>query len=142
MPEDLSLWSLRKRPELSLGPLCRFADPEGTVSWMRWIPPFQARKAVTVAAAAATPSNTVADWFHPILTPEGCVETTDFVTYTMGKFWVDQYLCSSRDASNASMGGLFGINTRRVTYLVGRDGRIAAVAKATIRMQTHEALLR
>jgi len=37
--------------------------------------------------------------------------------------------------------GLFGMNTRRVTYVVGRDGRIAGVAKATVRMQTHNALL-
>lgn len=49
----------------------------------------------------------------------------------------DQTVCHAYDVL-----GLFGINTRRVTYLVGRDGRIAAVAKATIRMQTHEALLR
>ena len=38
--------------------------------------------------------------------------------------------------------GLFGVNTRRVTFVVGRDGRIAGVAKATLRMQTHAALLK
>jgi len=50
---------------------------------------------------------------------------------------MDQTVCSAYDVL-----GLFGINTRRVTYVVGRDRRIAGVAKATIRLQTHEALLR
>ena len=49
---------------------------------------------------------------------------------------VDQRACSAYDVL-----GLFGMNTRRVTYVVGRDGRIAGVAKATVRMQTHNALL-
>ncbi len=50
---------------------------------------------------------------------------------------VDQAVCHAYDVL-----GLFGIDTRRVTYVVGRDGRITGVAKATLRMQTHEALLR
>jgi peroxiredoxin Q/BCP len=50
---------------------------------------------------------------------------------------VDQTVCSAYDVM-----GLFGMNTRRVTYVVGRDGRIAGIAKATIRLQTHAALLR
>ncbi len=50
---------------------------------------------------------------------------------------VDQTVCHAYDVL-----GLFGIDTRRVTYVVGRDGRISGVAKATLRMQTHEALLR
>jgi peroxiredoxin Q/BCP len=50
---------------------------------------------------------------------------------------VDQTVCHAYDVL-----GLFGINTRRVTYVVGRDGRIAGVAKATLRMQTHAALLK
>ena len=37
--------------------------------------------------------------------------------------------------------GLFGTNTRRVTYVVGRDARITGVAKAMVRLQTHAALL-
>jgi len=48
----------------------------------------------------------------------------------------DQTVCHAYDVL-----GLFGMNTRRVTYVVGRDGRIAGVAKATVRMQTHNALL-
>ena len=36
---------------------------------------------------------------------------------------------------------LFGMSTRRVTFWVGRDGHIAGMAKAAIRMQTHAALL-
>ena len=50
---------------------------------------------------------------------------------------IDQTVCHAYDVL-----GLFGINTRRVTYVVGRDGRISGVAKATLRMQTHDALLR
>jgi peroxiredoxin Q/BCP len=50
---------------------------------------------------------------------------------------VDQAVCSTYDVT-----GLFGMSTRRVTYVVGRDGRIAGIAKATIRLQTHAALLR
>ena len=50
---------------------------------------------------------------------------------------VDQKVCHAYDVL-----GLFGMNTRRVTYVVGRDGRISGVAKATLRMQTHDALLR
>ena len=50
---------------------------------------------------------------------------------------VDQKVCHTYDVL-----GLFGANTRRVTYAVGRNGRIAGVAKATLRMQTHDALLR
>ena len=49
----------------------------------------------------------------------------------------DQAVCAAYEVT-----GLFGINTRRVTFLVGRDGRIVAMAKAAIRMQTHAALLR
>jgi peroxiredoxin Q/BCP len=48
-----------------------------------------------------------------------------------------QAVCSAYEVT-----GLFGVGTRRVTFLVGRDGRIARLAKATIRLQTHEALLR
>jgi len=50
---------------------------------------------------------------------------------------VDQTVCHAYDVL-----GLFGVNTRRVTFVVGRDGRIAGVAKATLRMQTHAALLK
>ena len=50
---------------------------------------------------------------------------------------IDQTVCHAYDVL-----GLFGINTRRVTYVVNRDGRITGVAKATLRMQTHDALLR
>ena len=50
---------------------------------------------------------------------------------------IDQTVCHAYDVL-----GLFGMNTRRVTYVVNRDGRIAGVAKATLRMQTHDALLR
>ena len=49
---------------------------------------------------------------------------------------VDQVVCAAYDVM-----GLFGMNTRRVTYVVGRDGMIAGIAKATIRLQTHAALL-
>ncbi|MEO8467930.1 MAG: peroxiredoxin [Gammaproteobacteria bacterium] len=49
---------------------------------------------------------------------------------------VDQSVCHAYDVL-----GLFGVNTRRVTFVVGRDARIAGVAKATLRMQTHAALL-
>ena len=49
----------------------------------------------------------------------------------------DQTVCHAYDVL-----GLFGANTRRVTYVVGPDRRIAGVAKAMVRMQTHSALLR
>jgi thioredoxin-dependent peroxiredoxin len=49
----------------------------------------------------------------------------------------DQTVCAAYDVM-----GLFGMSTRRVTFWVGRDGRIVAMAKAAIRMQTHAALLR
>lgn len=50
---------------------------------------------------------------------------------------IDQTVCHAYDVL-----GLFGTNTRRVTFVIGRDGRIAGVAKATLRMQTHAALLK
>jgi peroxiredoxin Q/BCP len=49
---------------------------------------------------------------------------------------VDQSVCHAYDVL-----GLFGTNTRRVTFVVDRDGRISGVAKATLRMQTHAALM-
>ena len=116
MGEELSLWTARKRHEMFSAPLVRFADPEGTISWMRWIPPFKARRAVSAAAAAVTPSGTIGDWFHPILTPAGLVETTDFITHSMGGFWIDQYLCSSRDASDASMGTVADGGANKIAY--------------------------
>ena len=48
----------------------------------------------------------------------------------------DQSVCAAYDVM-----GLFGMSTRRVTFWVGRDGRIAGMARAAIRMQTHVALL-
>lgn len=38
--------------------------------------------------------------------------------------------------------GLFGFGTRRVTYLVNRDGKIVDVVNAALRVGVHEALLR
>jgi peroxiredoxin Q/BCP len=38
--------------------------------------------------------------------------------------------------------GLFGIATRRATFLVGRDGRIADAVNAGLRVSRHAALLR
>jgi thioredoxin-dependent peroxiredoxin len=49
----------------------------------------------------------------------------------------DQSVCAAYDVM-----GLFGMSTRRVTFWVGSDGHIVAMAKAAIRMQTHAALLR
>jgi hypothetical protein len=94
----------------------RFADPEGTVSIMRYIPPFLACRALTAAAKAGTPSNTVGDWMLPSAVPAGCVEGVDVQTVGMGGYWVDLYLCASRDATAASMGTLANGTVGKIAY--------------------------
>lgn len=81
-----------------------YIDGDGYRSLMRWIPPFRACRALTSTGAAATPSNTVGDWFHPADIPSGAVLNTDYDVTDMGGYWVDHYLCSSPDATTASMG--------------------------------------
>lgn len=83
-----------------------YVDGQGNESVMKWIPPFNACRALTIVAAPATPSNTVGDWFHPADIPAAAVLNTDYEVNSMGGYWVDQYLCSSPDASRASMGTL------------------------------------
>ncbi len=93
-----------------------FADPEGTVSVMRYSPPFLACRALTAAAKSGTPSGTVGDWMLPSAVPAGCVEGTDYTTYGMGGYWVDLYLCASRNATSSSVGTLANGTAGNIAY--------------------------
>lgn len=81
-----------------------YIDGNNNRSIMKWIPPFRACRAITPVAAAATPSNTIGDWFHPEDIQSGWVLNTDYEVYSMGGYWVDMYLCSSSDATSGNMG--------------------------------------
>ena len=89
----------------------KYTDGNGKISHMKWIPPFRAYRALTTNAAAATPSCTAGDWFHPADLPSGLVVGTDYTVYDMGGFWADMYLCSSSDATTASMGTVASTGT-------------------------------
>ncbi|HBE45750.1 MAG TPA: hypothetical protein DDW17_10015 [Deltaproteobacteria bacterium] len=58
-----------------------FVDVDGFWSYMKWIPPFTACRALNDTAKVATPSNTVGDWFHPEQIQSGWVENTDYEVF-------------------------------------------------------------
>lgn len=103
MAQVLNLKSLDKRFGFDTR-IDTYIDGDGFESRMRWIPPFRSLRALTALAAAATPSNTIGDFFHPADIPSGAVVTTDYAVHNMGGFWGDVYLCSSPDASSSSQG--------------------------------------
>jgi hypothetical protein len=80
-----------------------YVDGDGHESEMRWIPQFQACRALSPAAAKATPSGTIGDWFHP-LAAHCLVQGTDYEIVIMGGYWVDMWLCSAHDATRKSRG--------------------------------------
>lgn len=102
----LSSRALLRQQELHDFRIDTYTDQNGGKSLMRWIPPFRACRSLTAGGAALSPSGTVGDWFHPadLLLSSGLVADTDYTVYTMGGYWVDMYLCSSSDATAASMG--------------------------------------
>lgn len=55
-----------------------YVDVDGFYSYMKWIPPFTACRALTATAAVATPSGTVGDFFHPEQIQSGWTEDTDY----------------------------------------------------------------
>ncbi|HBE44283.1 MAG TPA: hypothetical protein DDW17_02210 [Deltaproteobacteria bacterium] len=55
-----------------------FVDVDGFYSYMKWIPPFTACRALTDNAKVATPSGTVGDFFHPEQIQTGWTENTDY----------------------------------------------------------------
>lgn len=102
-----------------------YIDGDGHESIMRWIPPFRAMRSLTSLGAGASPSNTVGDWFHPADIPSGAVLNTDYSAYDMGGYWVDNYLCSSPDASSASKGTLAdGITIKHYVSQPGVSPRV------------------
>jgi hypothetical protein len=101
-----------------------YIDGAGYESIMKWIPPFNAFRALTNVAAPATPSNTIGDWFHPLDVP-AAVLNTDYDVTSMGGYWVDQYLCSSPDATKATMGTLAdGVTIKNYTSQPGVAPRV------------------
>ncbi len=103
MGEILNLKNIRDRFGFDTR-LDVYIDGAGHTSIMRWIPPFTAYRALTAAAAVATPSGTIGDWLLPADLPSGMAINVDYASHQMGGYWVDQYLCSSFDASTVSMG--------------------------------------
>lgn len=81
-----------------------YVDADGHESEMRWIPRFQACRAMSKAAAAATPSGTVGDWFSPKQLQSAWVVGTDYEIVIMGGYWVDMWLSSAFDATRKSRG--------------------------------------
>lgn len=58
-----------------------YVDVDGFYSYMKWIPPFTACRALTATAAVATPSGTVGDFFHPEQIQSGWTENTDYEVF-------------------------------------------------------------
>ena len=77
MGKRTSLWILEKLHQFNSRIDC-YIDVDGNESWMKWIPPFRACRALTATAAVATPSGTVGDWFHPEQIQSGWVLNTDY----------------------------------------------------------------
>ncbi len=80
-----------------------YVDGDGHESEMRWIPRFAACRALSAAAAKATPSGLIGDWFHP-RHAHCLIQGTDYETVLMGGYWVDMWLCSAFDATRKSRG--------------------------------------
>lgn len=125
MGKVLNLRSLDNKASFNTR-LDRYIDGDGYESVMRWIPPFRVCFALTSVCAPATPSNTVGDVFHPSDIPSGAVLDTDYNVVSMGGYWADQYLCSSPDASSASMGTV--ANGTTVKAYVSQPGVAARYA--------------
>ncbi len=81
-----------------------YVDGDGHESEMRWIPKFTACRALSMAAAAATPSGTIGDWFHPKQVHECFRSGVDYERVIMGGYWVDMWLSSAHDATRKSRG--------------------------------------
>ena len=83
-----------------------YVDADGHESEMRWIPKFQACRALSKSAAKLTPSGTIGDWFNPReIHSEPClVQGADYETVAMGGYWVDMWLNSAHDATRKSRG--------------------------------------
>ena len=108
-----------------------YVDVDGNESVMKWIPPFRACRALASAAAVATPSGTIGDWFHPEQIQSGWVENTDYEIVSMGGYWVDMYLNSSPLASASSQGSVCnGTDPNRKCY-VSQPG-VAPMVNQTI----------
>lgn len=112
-----------------------YVDGDGFESVMRWIPPFRAMRSLTTLGATATPSNTIGDWFHPADIPAGAVVNTDYTVYNMGGFWSDMYLCSSPDASSASMGT--AANGSTIKAYVSQAGVAPRVSQTIAHFKTY-----
>ena len=117
MGKRTSLWILEKIHQFNTRIDC-YIDVDGNESWMKWIPPFRACRALTSTAAVATPSGTIGDWFHPEQIQSGWVENVDYEIESMGGFWVDMFLCSSPLASSVSAGAICnGTDTNKKAYI-------------------------
>ncbi len=80
-----------------------YIDGASHESEMRWIPRFQACRALSKVAALVTLSCTIGDWFHP-KHAHCLVEGKDYEMVMMGGYWVDMWLCSAFDATRKSRG--------------------------------------
>jgi len=130
MGKRTSLWILEKAMQFDTR-LDVYVDVDGNESVMKWIPPFRACRALASAAAVATPSGTIGDWFHPEQIQSGWVENTDYEIVSMGGYWVDMYLNSSPLASASSQGSVCnGTDPNRKCY-VSQPG-VAPMVNQTI----------
>ena len=66
-------------------PIMTYVDQDGYYSKMKWIPRFVACRALSSAAAVATPSGTVGDWFHPRLIQPSWVLDQDYEIVGLSK---------------------------------------------------------
>ena len=101
MADRLNLYTLRALHLLDFR-RDTYIDAHGHESIMAWVPPFRAARALTAVAGVATPSQTVGDWLLPSRAPG--TDGVDYELVDMGGYWVDDYLCSSPDASADDMG--------------------------------------
>lgn len=130
MGKRTSLWILEKLMQFDTR-LDVYVDADGNESVMKWIPPFRACRALTSTAAAATPSETVGDWFHPQDIQAAWANNTDYEIISMGGYWVDMYLCSSPLATSLSKGlACNGTDVNRKAY-VSQPG-VAPMVSQTI----------
>ena len=132
--EELSLQTLQRLARLE-SRIDKYTDSSGNISHMKWIPPFRAARALTATGAAATPSNTAGDWFHPSEAPSGSVSGTDYEINDMGGYWVDMYLCSSPNATDASMGTV--ANGSSVLNYISQPGVAPRVTKTIAHFKTY-----
>ncbi|HAR45575.1 MAG TPA: hypothetical protein DCS05_05210 [Nitrospiraceae bacterium] len=113
-----------------------YVDGNGHESEMRWIPKFQACRALSKASAQATPSGTIGDWFNPKQIRADWLPGVDYETVIMGGYWVDMWLNSAHDATRKSRGTVCDGSAPNQAY-VSQRGVAPMVSQNIAHFRTH-----